>query len=77
MESKFVAALNNSLQYKMLKIFEGFRCTTNLLQWCTKGQDGLDHGGGGLVGKYFMVNKILKEFFKKWAKLAPWMEESI
>jgi len=50
---------------------------TNLLQWCTKGQDGLNHGGGGLVGKYFMVTQILKEFFKKRAKLAPWMEETI
>jgi hypothetical protein len=74
METKFVATLNNSLQYKKLKNFEWFsewfECkildvATNLLQWCTKGQDGLDHGSGGLMGKYFKVNQILKDFFKK------------
>ncbi len=36
--------------------------------WCplsTKGLGTLDHKGGGLVGKKFMVGQILEEFFKE------------
>jgi hypothetical protein len=35
----------------------------------------LDHKGGRLVGKKFMVGQILEELYKKKAKLAPWMEK--
>ncbi len=48
--------------------------------WCplfTKGQGALDHEGGKLVGKKFMVGQFLKNWLKKTMKLAPWMEEGV
>jgi hypothetical protein len=37
----------------------------------------LDHEGGKLVGKKFMVGQFLKNWLKKTMKLAPWMEEGV
>jgi hypothetical protein len=78
-----LAELNNSPQYTKFqnskRFKEWFECkildaTTNLSQWfsvllSTKGQGTLDHGGGELVGKKFMVGQILEEFFKGESKI--------
>ncbi len=49
---------------------QNFRCDHKLVAmvWCplsTKRQGALDHEGGELVGKKFMVGQILKELVKK------------
>jgi hypothetical protein len=35
----------------------------------------LDHKGGGLMGKKFMVGQIFEEFLKAEGQLTPWMEK--
>ncbi len=36
----------------------------------TQGQGSLGHGGGGLVGKKFMVGQVLKEFLEEKGKIS-------
>jgi hypothetical protein len=82
MEHKFLAELNGSSQYTELWISKKFPewfeykildLATNLLQWFEvlypqKGQGALDHEGGELVGKKFMMGQIFEELVKKKGK---------
>ncbi len=86
MENKFLAKLDGSLQYTKLQNFEGFskwfECklpyvATNLLQWFYPQEDKV-HWTMEVASLWEKISwwaKFSKNFSKKKARLAPWMEE--
>lgn len=80
-EHKFLIKLDNSLQYIELRNFKGFSewfeckisdvpqtCCYGSMFFIHKRQGALDHIGGKLVGKFFMVGQILEELVEEEGK---------